>query len=196
MQLTLATITQSRRSNSDFGGRQAQLVQLVVDGGFFLDVDVARRDVRFRLVVVVVADEILHRVIREEGFELVVELRGQRLVVRQNQRGPADGLDHLGHGEGLPRARHAQQHLVLLPFAHSPRSTPRSRSPDRREGGSSPPAENPYPQIGISDSPTQSPAILPVFLRVLPPRPSCLRGELGFCAPRHRTRISAGRPPK
>ena len=47
------------------GGREAQLVQLVVDGGFFFDVDVARRDVGFRLIVVVVADEVLDRVVRE-----------------------------------------------------------------------------------------------------------------------------------
>ena len=50
------------------GGGEAQLVQLVVDGGFFFDVDVARRDVGFRLVVVVVADEILDRVVGEKSF--------------------------------------------------------------------------------------------------------------------------------
>ena len=46
-------------------GRQPQLVELVVDGGFFFDVDVAGGNVGFRLVVVVVADEILDRVVRE-----------------------------------------------------------------------------------------------------------------------------------
>ena len=44
----------------------------------------------------------------------MIELRGQRLVVRQDQRRPVRLLDHLGHGEGLARAGHAQQHLVLL----------------------------------------------------------------------------------
>ena len=57
-------------------GGEAQLVELVVDGGFFFDVDVAGRQVSFRLVVVVVADEIFDRVIGEEGAELVVELGG------------------------------------------------------------------------------------------------------------------------
>ena len=136
MQLTLATITQSRRSNSALGGGQAQLVQLVVDGGFFFDVDVARRDVGFRLVVIVVADEVLHRVVREERLELVVELRGQRLVVRQDQRRAVDRLDDLGHREGLAGPGDAQQHLVLFAFAHARASVPRWRSPDPRAAGS------------------------------------------------------------
>ncbi len=94
--------------------REPQLVQLLVDRGFLLDVEVAGGNVRLGLVVVVVADEILDRVRREELLELVVELRGQRLVVRQDQRRPVGLLDHLGHGEGLARAGHAQQHLVLF----------------------------------------------------------------------------------
>ena len=96
------------------GRGEPQLVQLVVDGGFLFDVDVARRHVRFRLVIIVIADEVLDRVVREERSELAVELRGQSLVVRQHQRGPADGFDHLGHGERLARPGDAQQHLVLL----------------------------------------------------------------------------------
>jgi len=40
------------------GGGKAQLVELVVDGGFFFDVDVTRRNVGLGLVVVVIADEV------------------------------------------------------------------------------------------------------------------------------------------
>jgi hypothetical protein len=113
MQLTLATMTQSRRSKSDRVA-ESQLIQLVVDGGFFFDVDVARWHVRFRLVIIVVADKVLDRVRRKKGLELVIKLRGERLVVRQDKRRPADLLDDLGHGEGLARARHAQQYLMLV----------------------------------------------------------------------------------
>ncbi len=95
-------------------GGEAQLVQLVVDGGFFFDVDVARRDVGFRLIVIVIADEILDGVAGEKGFELVIELRGERLVVRQDQRRAAGLLDQLGHGEGLAGAGDAQQDLMLF----------------------------------------------------------------------------------
>ena len=44
----------------------------------------------------------------------MIELRGQRLVVRQDQRRAAGLLDHLGHGEGLAGAGDAEQNLVLL----------------------------------------------------------------------------------
>jgi hypothetical protein len=47
-------------------------------------------------------------------LELAVELGGQRLVGRQDQRRALGLLDHLGHGEGLARAGDAEQHLVAL----------------------------------------------------------------------------------
>ena len=101
------------------GGGHAQLVQLVVDRRLFLDINVACGNVSLRLIIIVVADEVLHRVVGEEVAELVVELRGQGLVMGQHQSGPVHGLDHLGHGESLARARHSEQHLVLLAVLHS-----------------------------------------------------------------------------
>ena len=41
--------------------------------------------------------------------------------MRQHQRGPADGLDDLGHGERLARAGDAEQHLVLFAVADTAR---------------------------------------------------------------------------
>ena len=114
MQLTLATMTQSRRSKQRAGGREPKLVELVVDGGFFFDIDVARRDIGFGLVVIVIADEVLDGVAGEEGSELVVELRGECLVVGQDQRGPSGLFDQLRHGEGFAGAGDAEQHLVLF----------------------------------------------------------------------------------
>ena len=64
----------------------AQAVDLVVDRGVLLDVEVLGRDVGLGLVVVVVGDEVLDRVLGEELAELVAELRGQRLVVGDHQR--------------------------------------------------------------------------------------------------------------
>ena len=71
-------------------GAHAQLVELVVDRGFLFDVGVARGHVGFRLVVIVIADEIFDGVLREEGLEFVVELRGERLIVREDDRGAID----------------------------------------------------------------------------------------------------------
>ncbi len=94
--------------------RQPHPVDLVVDGGFLLDVRVGRRDVGLGLVEIVVADEVLDRVVREEPPELLVELGGQRLVVRHDQRRAVHPGDGLGHREGLARPGDAEQHLVLI----------------------------------------------------------------------------------
>ena len=57
----------------------------------------------------------------KNDLELVVELRGERLVVREDQRGPADRLDDLGHRERLAGAGDAEQHLVLFAVPHAAR---------------------------------------------------------------------------
>src|SRR5580704_14915602 len=57
-------------------GAHAQFVEFFVGGGFFFDVDVARGDVGFGLVIIVIAHEIFDRVVREERAEFVEELRG------------------------------------------------------------------------------------------------------------------------
>ena len=92
----------------------AHPVDLLVDRRFLLDIGVGARHIGFRLVVVVVGDEILHRIVGEEALELRVELRGERLVGRQDHGRALGRLDHLGHGEGLARAGDAEQDLGTL----------------------------------------------------------------------------------
>ena len=104
--------------------RVAHAVDLLVDRGFLLDIGVGARDVGFRLVVVVIGDEILHRVVGEEAPELAVELRRQRLVRREDQRRALRRLDHLRHGEGLARAGDAEQHLRAVVALARPRPAP------------------------------------------------------------------------
>ena len=114
MQETEATITTSRRSNRLRVAREPHAVDLVVDRRFLVDVGVRLRDVGLGLVVVVVGDEVLDRVLREEGLELLVELGGQGLVVGQDQRRPVHLGQHGGDGEGLAAAGDPQQDLVLV----------------------------------------------------------------------------------
>ena len=96
------------------GAGEPQPLDLVVDRGILLDVDVALGDVGLGLIVVVVADEVADRVVREEVLELGVELRGERLVVRHHQRRPTVLGDDVGHGERLARASDAHQGLMGL----------------------------------------------------------------------------------
>ena len=96
------------------GGGVAHAVDLLVYARFLLDIGVGARHIGFRLVVVVIGDEIFHRVAGEEALELAIELGRQGLVRRQDERRALGGLDDLSHGEGLARAGDAEQHLGLL----------------------------------------------------------------------------------
>ena len=86
--------TRDARHNEDVAathqgtrGGEPQLLDLLVDAGVLLDVDVGLRNVRFGLVVIVIADKILDCVAREELLELAEQLGGQRLVMRDDQVG-------------------------------------------------------------------------------------------------------------
>ena len=87
-------------------------VDLVVDERILFDVGVALGDVRLGLIVVVVRDEVLGGVVREERLELTEELGRKRLVRRDDEGRPLDVRDHVGHREGLSRPGHAEQHSV------------------------------------------------------------------------------------
>src|SRR6185437_1629927 len=100
------------------GGRGvAEAVDVVVDRGVLLDVGVRRGQVGLGLVVVVVAHEVLDRVAREVLAELVAELCGQGLVVRDHERRPVQPLDHPGHGVRLTGGSGAEQRLVAVAAA-------------------------------------------------------------------------------
>jgi hypothetical protein len=62
-----------------------------------LDVDVALRDVRLGLVVVVVADEVADGVVREQLLELLVELAASVLLCEKMSVGRARHGDGVGH---------------------------------------------------------------------------------------------------
>ena len=102
---TDATMTVSRAAKERRGRGQAQPVDLLVDLRLFFDKGVGTRDVRFRLVIVVVADKVFDRVVGEELAHLAVKLRGQCLVVGDDQRRLLHLLDHLRHGVGLAASR-------------------------------------------------------------------------------------------
>ena len=97
------------------GRRQPHLLDVVVDRRILLDVRVGRGHVCLGLVVVVVGDEVLDGVVREEIAHLSVELCGQCLVGSEHQGGPSDLLDDLRHRERLSGAGDAKQRLVGEP---------------------------------------------------------------------------------
>ena len=102
----------------------AHPVDLLVDRGFLLDERIGARHIGFRLVVIVVGDEIFHRIVGEEGLHLAIELGGQRLVGREDDGGALGFLNDLRGGEGLARTGDAEQHLraVIILEAFDTRS--------------------------------------------------------------------------
>ena len=53
-------------------GGESQSVDFFIDGRIFFDVNVPLRNVRFRLIVIVVGNEIGDGVIGKEGFALLI----------------------------------------------------------------------------------------------------------------------------
>ena len=100
--------------------RKAQPVDLLVRGGVLFDVGIRVRDVRFRLVVVVVGNEILHGVVREKLLELAAKLGGERFVVREHERRTLHALDDFRHRVRFAGARDAEQRLLVQPRGHAP----------------------------------------------------------------------------
>src|SRR3989338_8216436 len=96
------------------GGRRrvAELVYLVVHQRFFADIGIRGRQIRFRLVIIVIGNEIMHRVLGEKLPELVRELGGQGLIVRDDQGRSLERLDDVRDGEGLAGAGDPQKGLV------------------------------------------------------------------------------------
>ena len=98
------------------GSGVTELVNLLVDFGFFFNIEVVTGDISLGLVVVVIADEILDGVIGEELLELGVELGAEGLVVADNEGRSLDAGDNISHGEGLAAAGNSEQGLFFVVF--------------------------------------------------------------------------------
>ena len=99
--------------------RMPQTVNFIIDGAVLFNIGVRGRDIRFRLIVIVVGDKILHRIIREETAHLGTDLGCQGLVGLQNQGRTVTPGNDVGHGEGLAGTGHAQKRLPLVPCFNS-----------------------------------------------------------------------------
>ena len=100
------------------GGGVAQFVDIVVDGRVFFDIGIGRGDVGFRLIIIIITDEIFHGVVRKQSPEFAVQLGGQSFIVGQHQGGTSGAGDDVGHGEGFTRTGDAEQYLIAHARLH------------------------------------------------------------------------------
>ena len=85
----------------------AQFIDLVVDGKVFFDIGIGGGNVAFRLIIIVIRNEIFHAVFGEKFAEFVAKLRGKRFIVRDYQRGTIDVFDDVCHRKRFAAARYA-----------------------------------------------------------------------------------------
>lgn len=91
----------------------AEAIDLFVDRRIFVDICIGLFDVRFGLIIVVIRNEILDSVIGEQRAELLVELRGERFVVGDDEGGELDVFDDPGDRIGLTRTGNAEEGLLF-----------------------------------------------------------------------------------
>ena len=98
---------------------QSQFVNLIIDGGILGNIGIRRRHIGFRLIIIVIAHEILHRILREKFLEFAVKLSGKRFIMSNNQGRLLNLLDDVRHGKCLSGTCDTQQGLELVAFLKS-----------------------------------------------------------------------------
>jgi hypothetical protein len=98
------------------GCGMAQAVYGVVYRGVFGDIGIGLRYIGFRLIIVIIADEVLHGVFGKKLFEFIEELSGQGLIWGYNKGGPLCPGNDVGHGKGLAGTGNTEEYLVLVAF--------------------------------------------------------------------------------
>ena len=99
------------------GRTQPHLFDPLVDRQILFDKRIGRGNIGFGLIIVVIGDEILDGIFREEVLELPIELCGQRFVVAHDQGRLIEPGDDIGHGKRFAGTGHAQQGVVFTPTA-------------------------------------------------------------------------------
>ena len=90
------------------GGAVAQFVYLVVYGSVLLDINVLAGHVRFRLIIIVVGNEVFNCIVREEFPKFRAKLCGKGLVMCKHQSGSVYIGYDVSHSKGLTTTRNTQ----------------------------------------------------------------------------------------
>ena len=115
----------------------AHTVDLFVDGRVLFNIGVGAGDIGLWLVIIIIRHKVFHGIVGKKVLHFRIQLRRQCFVVGHNQGGPLHRREGMGNGKGLPRSRHPQQHLILLPRIQPRRQRRNGRRliPRRGKGG-------------------------------------------------------------
>ena len=94
------------------GGGKAHLFDVFVNRAVFFNEQVAAGHIGFGLVIVVVGNEIFHRVFGEKLAHFGVELGGKGFVVCHDDSGSAALSDDVRHCIGFARTGYTEQGLI------------------------------------------------------------------------------------
>ena len=102
----IATLKQGARRG------HAQSIDFFINDRVLFDVCVRGGNVSFRLIIIVVRNEVFDRVLGKQRFKFLIKLRAQGLIVGDYQRRALGPFDHAGDGKGLAAAGDAEQNLI------------------------------------------------------------------------------------
>ena len=89
-----------------------QAVDLLIDRSILFNIGIRMGDIGFRLIIIVIRNEILHRVIRKEFPKLRAELGSQRFIMSQHQCGTVQLFNDRSHSKGFTGAGNTQKGLL------------------------------------------------------------------------------------
>lgn len=92
----------------------AKAVDLLINFGIFLYKGIGGGNVGLWLVVVEIANKVVHGIIWEVGSELGVKLSRKGFVMRDDEGWFAGLLDEIRHGKGFTRAGDPKEDLLFL----------------------------------------------------------------------------------
>ena len=96
------------------GGTMAEHIDLLVYHSVLFNINVLAGDIGLRLVVIVVGNEVFHRILGEKCTQLCAELGGEGLVVSKNQGGSIQVGNNVCHSKGFTRTGNTEKCLRPL----------------------------------------------------------------------------------
>ena len=91
----------------------AQLVNFIIYRRILLNISVCRRNIRLRLIVVIIGHKILYCIFRKEFPKFRTKLSSKSLIVCEDECRTIKSSNNIGHGKCFSRTGNAEQRLFV-----------------------------------------------------------------------------------